>query len=398
MGVVIAVVMVETEPNIEQERDRNYARLVPRWKVKGYKWQVLSTLFRLAVQHLRTWKEISFAFAEAKKRVRFLGKQWHWNKAFWVEGRCYWRLYAPAVASPALQQILTNEILSYKTGSPKGLIALFVAITNKCPLDCEHCLEGAVLNRPSSINLQDRIEIIQNCQQYGVGQIYLSGGEPLVIWKELGEILERVDTEKTDFWLATSGFRFSLEKAQYLKKKGLRGVLVSLDHHDAEKHNRFRGNKEAFDWAIQAIQNAQAVDLVTGVSLCATKEFVSRKNLQTYLALAKDLGVLFVQFLEPKPLGRFAGQDVQLSEDQLALLTEFYFNYNTQPQYRQFPIISYVEFLKKRDRCQGMGKMYLYVDSAGRVQPCPFCRIGGHSLLENDLGSIIGHLNAIGCG
>lgn len=89
--------------------------------------------------------------------------------------------------------------------------------------------------------------------------------------------------------------------------------------------------------------------------------------------LAKQFGVAFVQLLEPKASGRYAGKDVALSKDQVALLERLVVEYNSNPTFATYPIIDYADFLSRRIGCNAAGNRYLYINSNGAVQICPFC-------------------------
>ena len=84
-------------------------------------------------------------------------------------------------------------------------------------------------------------------------------------------------------------------------------------------HNHFRGDRHAYQNAIEAIDNAHEAGLVTAVALCAVKYFVTMENLSRYMDLAHHLGVSFVQFIEPRAKGRYAHQDVELGEEKLSI-------------------------------------------------------------------------------
>jgi MoaA/NifB/PqqE/SkfB family radical SAM enzyme len=156
-----------------------------------------------------------------------------------------------------------------------------------------------------------------------------------------------------------------------LKQKGLTGVLISLDHFDPSRHNEFRGHKNAFKWVIEGTRNAKNAGLVTTLSLCATRSFVSRKNLERYMELAKRLGVAFVQFIDVRASGRYAGQSVELSKEQIELLEGFYLKYNTDSKYSTYPIISYLGYHQRRMGCFGGGNRFFYIDTDGDAHLCP---------------------------
>jgi len=370
---------------------------LPRWVIWINMLGVFWKIIRIAFRQLRSPRKILLAFRHALHRNRLVEGNPTWRKGFVVEDKIYWRLNLPAYPSKALTHVLNNEVNSYGTQTPQGLIALIFAITKKCPLACEHCFEWDQLNQTATLTLEEKIEIIKRFQEYGVGQVFLSGGEPMVEWREMVSLLKSVDVESTDFWIITSGFQLTLEKAQKLKEAGLTGVLVSLDRHDPAAHNRFRGNAKAYDWAIEGVKNAQTAGLVTALSLCATQAFTTLENVTRYMDLAKDLGVLFVQLLEPKAKGRYLAQDVALTASQLQILESAYLSYNTHRAFRDYPIISYVDLMARKMGCQGMGKMYLYVDTDGLVQACPFCGGGKISVMGVGVSAVIGQIQGKGC-
>jgi MoaA/NifB/PqqE/SkfB family radical SAM enzyme len=228
------------------------------------------------------------------------------------------------------------------------------------------------MHQKEKLTQEELIRIVQQYQDYGTTQVQLGGGEPLLRIKDVYAILDHA-RPGTDFWITTSGWRFTKDQAITLKTKGLTGIMVSLDHHLPEPHDQFRGRTGAYQMAIQAALLAKEVGLVTGLSLCPTRAYTNEANLIAYLELARQLGVTFVQFFEPKPSGRYQGQDVLLSDAQLALLDRFYFQYNQDSRYRDYPIINYIGYHQRKLGCFGSGDYYLYVDTDGDVHNCPLC-------------------------
>lgn len=295
------------------------------------------------------------------------------SKVAKVDGKYYWRLASPGFPSPAATLSRINEMNRVMPFKPtNGLGILLVGITKKCPLSCEHCYEWDRMNEKEKLSIDDLTQIIQKYQDYGTTQIMLGGGEPLLRIKDIYTLLENAK-DGTDFWIVTSGWRFTTEYATRLKSKGLSGVMVSLDHYIPEKHDEFRGREGSYDEAINAVLLAKEAKLVTGISLCPTKEFTTEENLRAYMELGKRLGVTFVQIFEPKAVGRYKGQDVALSEKHFKLLEKFYLEYNSGKEYKDYPIINYTGYHQRRFGCFGSGDYYLYVDTDGDVHKCPLC-------------------------
>ncbi len=290
-----------------------------------------------------------------------------------VGKRYFWHLGVAGFPSEASLRVHGNEVSRFISGQqPTGLRSLLFAITKKCPMNCEHCFEWDNLNQQEELSTANLVQIVLKYQEYGTSQIMFSGGEPMLRVNDICEVLKTAQSG-TDFWIISSGLGLNLERAHRLKKVGLTGVMISLDHFEANKHNEFRGFENAYDSAIQAVINANQAGLVTTLSLCATKDFTTAENLAAYMNLAKSLGVSFVQILEPRASGRYKGKEVELGKEEILLLEKTYIEYNTTPAYVDFPIVNYLGYHQRRVGCFGAGNRFFYIDTDGDAHVCPFC-------------------------
>ncbi|HEX7584635.1 MAG TPA: radical SAM protein, partial [Prolixibacteraceae bacterium] len=230
----------------------------------------------------------------------------------------------------------------------------------------------------------------------GIRHIQFSGGEPLARFNDLVELIREASTSM-DCWLLTSGFGLTPEKAIALKKAGLTGANISLDHWDPQLHNNFRNNEKSFSMVTEAIRNCRNAGIMVSLSLCATREFVSEENLMKYATLAKDLGVQFIRILEPRSVGKFARQKVRLDDQQVEILSKFAIRLNTIPEFKDFPIIAFFGYHQRKLGCFGAGNRYVYVDPNGDMHACPFCRGKMGNLLEEPFDQIIEKVKVIGC-
>ena len=91
-----------------------------------------------------------------------------------------------------------------------------------------------------------------------------------------------------------------------------------------------------------------------------------------YIDFAKNLGVHFVQLLEPKNIGHYADKDVLLEEKHIQQLESFFKIINQDKKYKGYPFIMYHGYHQRRVGCYA-GSRSIYIDSAGDVNACPFC-------------------------
>jgi len=207
----------------------------------------------------------------------------------------------------------------------------------------------------------------------------------------------RASRPETDYWIATSGFRLDGPAAAQLAEAGLTGVCISMDHFEADRHDTFRGRAGSFRQVQRAARHVREAGLVLCLTLCATREFVSVENLEHYAKLAGELGAGFIQILEPRAVGRYDGCDVELSAEQLALLDEFKMNVNADPGRAHLPAVIYHGDYQRRLGCYGAGRWYVFVNSAGEVNACPFCASSAGSSLDGPLEEVLERVERSGC-
>jgi len=334
---------------------------------------VFVQLFRIVLRKTGNAFKAVKSIYQVKRKYESVFGEVFLGKAAKVDGRYFWRLAAPGFPSKASWVMQSHEVNRFFPNQRrKGLRSLLFSITNKCSLKCEHCFEWENLNKEEKLSTDDLIGIIHKYQDFGTTQIMLSGGEPMLRINDIFKIL-RAARGGTDFWIITSGIGLTIDRAKKLKQLGLTGVMVSLDHFDQQEHNNFRGYDKAYRSAIDAVIHANQCGLVTTLSLCATKSFVTHENLIRYMELARELGASFVQILEPRAVGRYKGQDVSLNEKQLKLIRDIYLEYNSSSLFADYPLIHYLGYHQRKVGCFGAGDRFFYIDTDGDTHICPYC-------------------------
>lgn len=369
--------------------------------VTGFKQRFIRRLILLNILWiaLRIFKHPVTAFKKAKKlgalrdQYRSGGKLYKYAKA---SNRYFVNFIIPGWPSRSFNRFISHQFNRFSSGDPATLSTLLFAITKKCGFQCEHCCEWLNLNKPETLSKEDLLLIIHRFHKTGVAQVQLSGGEPLNRLNDIFYLLDNAPKD-IDFWLYTTGYSLTIAKAKQLKRRGLTGITISLDHYEEDKHDAFRGVKGAYSRALKAVQYAREAGLIVCFSICATREFISAENLVKYAELAKQLGVSFIQLLEPKAVGHYAGQDVLLREHHQKILEHFFQTYNYHPGYSDYPIITYHGFITRQFGCSGSGADYVYVDTDGDVHNCPFCQRKIFSAFDDNLPAFIRQMKTKGC-
>ena len=331
------------------------------------------------------------------KRQSFLGLQ-RIRKYIRSGGRYFFSDNIPGWPSPAFNAFIRSEVIraEKQPGIRIPLSTVFFSITSKCPLRCPHCYEWENLSQSEVLSADDLKVILKKIKDYGTCHYQLCGGEPLQRPVELLMLIKLACSE-ADVWINTSGFGLTKETAQSLKKAGLTGAEISLDHWDEEEHNRFRNHPKAFFWVREAVKNCNKVGILTSLSLCATGRFVSKDNLDRYITQAISWGISVIRFLEPRDTGRYNGKDTYLLPEQTALLEKYYRDASSADKPREYPVITYPAYHSKNTGCTGGGNRYIYIDPRGDIHSCPFCRKPAGNAVSGTIEDAVEALKASGC-
>ena len=273
-----------------------------------------------------------------------------------------------------------------------------LGITRKCAYSCRHCYEHFNLAEEESVPAERWATLVRELQAVGVSIIVFSGGEPMMRFGDLLDLLRAADHDRSEFHVHTSGHDVSREKARALKEAGLAAAAVGLDDIVPERHDAMRGTPGAFGEAIRALEYFREAGIFTYLNTCLTRDIVRSGDLPRLLLAARDLGVGIVRFLEPRPSGTFldTNPDDLFSAEDRAIVTEFFREANLGRKYRDCPLISYEAYFESPERlgCMMGGHSHLYVDSRGHVEPCVFLPVSFGNILNEDFASIFSRMRA----
>jgi MoaA/NifB/PqqE/SkfB family radical SAM enzyme len=344
-------------------------------------WAIKLRIFYFACVILRSPSKIRKTY---KSMLQLRSNVWGGDlkKLYKSGNKYYFNQYTPGWPSRAYDELIKSELRrkADPVNQKEQLSFVFLAITRKCPMRCEHCFEWDNLNQPESFTREDLISTIDLCQNQGVLQIHFSGGEPMVRIKELIGLIRHA-SKKSECWVLSSGFNVTDENARLLKNAGCTGMVISIDHYIPELHDLFRGKQGSFNMAVSALRSAREAGLLTSISVCATRAFLDGSHLLPFIHFAREQGVQYIQVLEPRSVGHYEGKNVLLENKHISLLEDSFQMINHDPQYTSFPTLLYHGYHQRRVGCFS-GSRSIYIDSAGDVHACPFCHTSAYNIID----------------
>ncbi len=273
----------------------------------------------------------------------------------------------PPFPSSAFDKRIRNYINNLDMAeTPTGIVSM--STTNCCPYSCPFCSTNA--RRVTKTDLPEELikQTITDVEATGVPMIILHGGEPMYRYDRFIRLVKHVNQD-TCLWMFTTGYGVTDDRAAELKDSGLFGVWISLDHFNPDVHNGFRGSPNAFDNACNAVSAFRKAGVYTCLSLVPPDDLLEPENFKKYYEFAKQLGVAEIRVMEKKPSGREACHGVLAHSPVLANLQKTLYS---DPDYTDHPPISGLSTWLEKDQALGCQCRfeYLFITSAGDVQPC----------------------------
>jgi MoaA/NifB/PqqE/SkfB family radical SAM enzyme len=263
-------------------------------------------------------------------------------------------------------------------------VSAYISVTSKCRYNCWHC--SKTRRTGEDMSRGTILAAVKDLQDMGVCIIGFTGGEPM-LREDMAEIIGTLD-ERSVSVLFTSGDGVTEQKGRELKKSGLFGAAVSLDHYEPAIHDERRGKKGAFETALNAIRIFRDNGMYTMIQLVATKEMANQQVFQRYLDLAGKLGVHEIRLLEPMPTGNLmscAGKCI-LSDAERAELKQLHIRTNNEKDTTKVCAFAHIEH-KELYGC-GAGFQHLYIDAQGNVCPCDFTPVSFGNIKSESVGVI----------
>jgi radical SAM protein with 4Fe4S-binding SPASM domain len=296
-------------------------------------------------------------------------------------------------------------------------------LTYRCNLACEHCyLDAGGKPEVGTENFADRSELgTEDCFRI-IDEIatfapecltILTGGEPL-LRRDILEIVRR--GAERDLWVVvgTNGVRITENVARRLADAGARGLSLSLDALDADRHDRFRNVRGAWRNTVEGAEILTRTGLPFIVQTTAGSHNLDELDAIAdfaYERLAAKVWNLY--FLVPTGRGQFVSDITPSQYDEvLAAL------YRIQRRYAGRMLVNakcaphYIKTLLQHDEGQGgadapaslgsspirvysggaggcpAGTHYMGIRPNGDVTPCPYLPVFAGSLRQSTLADL----------
>lgn len=183
----------------------------------------------------------------------------------------------------------------------KPLDSLFLHITDRCNLACAHCYLGSSPGKDTNMPLSRVLDLIDGAADLGGETLTLSGGEPLARG-DIDVIIHHACEKVSDVRVLTNGTLIDGSMAKKLVSCGVH-VQVSLDAHDAPRHDAIRG-RGAWARALKGIESLQEAGIGEKLNTCLTLTKENIGDAEELLPFAASRNIPLVRMIPLEKTGR----------------------------------------------------------------------------------------------
>ncbi len=297
-------------------------------------------------------------------------------------------IFAYYALKPFRLIMIANQL--YKRGlslfrNDAGFRIIDLAIGYQCNLKCAHCSAMGLESTDPALTLSEYKKIVREADSLGNMSWNITGGEPLLVeW--LDELIQILNPSKNYISLQTNCMLLTPERAVALKKSGVNCITTSLDSHDPETHNNFRGDNASYSNVISGIRNAKKAGMQVLVGGTVTHENIRSKALKKLIETVNSLGAVFLYNLAV-PCGKWRNnKDIIITCDDRLYLKELL---------NRYPATSTDHEPGRNAIGCPAGMEKIYITPTGDVLPFPFIHVSFGNIKETALSEIVSRMRRV---
>lgn len=270
-----------------------------------------------------------------------------------------------------LRNLVSSGLLTEEKPNKQGLVkkvtanpplrVVFVELTKKCNLRCEHCyVPDCNETNTSMMTLDDIRDLISQIDELGGMELQLTGGEPFILPYIL-DIIKEAQSRLIPCSIFTNGTLMTEKIFRYISENNYGLIFyISLDGYQ-RTHDTFRKHRGAFQKTVTTIKRLLQMGCDVRINTSVGRHNIMEMS-QFIESVKNEFGVLH-RLVTVEPIGR-ANIEMTVSAEEFANLLQE--SGNT------------FEFLDSHDSLAdwitpacGIGSSMLFIDAYGNVSLCP---------------------------
>lgn len=191
---------------------------------------------------------------------------------------------------------------------------LHLELTGKCNLKCKQCYNDS--GKKENVMTANHWKEFSKKVASSLFSVTLSGGEPLLLGKQLFNIMDIFQEENTWINMISNGSLINRNIAKQISDYSIGWVEISIDSPCAEYHDYLRGVQGSWRQAVLAASYLASYNVPVIIGTCVTPKGLDQ--MEKMAKLAQQIGVMGLTFTKVLVSGRayFNQQELVLTEEQ----------------------------------------------------------------------------------
>ncbi len=207
---------------------------------------------------------------------------------------------------------------------------LRISVTDRCNFRCFFCMpqgkEIDFVDRNDLLSYEEITKLVKVLTELGVGKVRITGGEPLMR-AHIENLIRMISKLKgiTDIALTTNGYGL-LEKADTLKRSGLRRITVSLLTLKPEKLSWIVGRYAQLDRILEGIEEAKRVGLNPVKVNTVVIRGMNDEEIEDIAEFCRSKGLIlrFIEFMDVGTMNGWSMDNVVPADEIISRLSKRY--------------------------------------------------------------------------
>jgi MoaA/NifB/PqqE/SkfB family radical SAM enzyme len=169
---------------------------------------------------------------------------------------------------------------------------LQISLTSRCNLRCKMCNAWKDARRDDELSLEEVKGVIRQCSEWGIKEVNLCGGEPLIS-EIIFEVITFAKNSGMRVILTTNGTLINADTADKLVRSGVDIITISVDGARAETHDKIRAQPGAFDKIMQGVRHLNSSPQAKKIIkvFIFTLSNYNLDELEEYFSLARSMSI-----------------------------------------------------------------------------------------------------------
>lgn len=241
-------------------------------------------------------------------------------------------------------------------------------ITQRCNLKCKHCYNSSGAPAKNELSLEEAKGYVNKLVKGGILSINYGTGESNLL-PYFWDLVAYVHSKGIMQGLTTNGSSINY-KTIIQAKQYLNDVDVSLDYVSPEKHNAFRGKKDAWDWAINALDLLKKHQVSFSIVTCLHSENSTKETIDQFIELCREYNCEW-RINWYKPTGRGKDNDLLKLDPRVVYEIFAYIIGKTDLVALPDPLFAALLHVNEREGCP-CGKTSFRITPSGKIVPCVY--------------------------